>query len=217
MSVVLPELELRYFLLRAIEEIKADKDKFADLIFGSLQPIGNFDIKREFKSLFAKENPYNIKIGIAINTSLFPAVHIYLPQEEEDIKGLGMSPTFSYEPGPDDEEGEPTLGVVVEDDEIYFNSRYSLMIVDVNADTVLLLYHVLKFMFYRYAQMLDTSGFHNVKISGNDLVTEQNVVPNAFARNLNISFSYVFSTRNAITQAVGKELLVDEDIDMQKP
>jgi len=168
---------------------------------GRFHRTGEFDLLREAQTLFLKTDPIKVKFGMNIATADFPCVHIILPQEEQTNQSLGASP----------DSFEDTDGGVAEVDESYFRVRYSLMILAANADLVILIYQVLKYMFLRYLIVLELDGFETIKIGGNDLITEQNMIPqNVYSRNINLDFLYTTQTINKITLAAANSLVVDK-------
>lgn len=207
MSIFFSEYYIRKYLLVAMEEIKDDPIGFADLIFGDILPLGQFNIKNEFKNLFSTDTPFKIKFGLNVASENLPAVHIYLPGETLNPVVLGSDPEFDL-----DEDIETKVN---EENTFRFNTKYNLMIVDKNADSVIIFYHTIKYMLLRYSHLFEIDGFINLKIYGNDLITEQNLIPmTIFSRSITLDFDYEFISRNAYYYSVGTSLKVDPKIEM---
>lgn len=208
MSIFVAEYYIRKYLTLAMVEIKDDPDKFADLIYASLPAIGDFDIKAEFKRIFAGDTPFKIKFGLNVDSENLPAVHVYLPAESSEPNMIGSDPEY------DGDDGDVDTHKVFEINNFRFQTKYTLMIIDKNADSVLILYHTLKYMLLRYSILFENDGFQNLQISGNDLITEQNLIPmTIYSRNLMINFTYENETQNVYYYETGSSLKVDPKIE----
>ncbi len=204
MQLFMPEFYLRSFLLRAQSDIYnsiiADvNDNLITKIFSGIGSSGEFNPAVEAQGIFSpNNNPIKIMLGLNIDTANLPSAHIYLPNTDVSFQGIGNSPSLIRD------NTNPNSPLIAENNETYYNSIYSVLLVDKNADSLILIYNTLLFMMLSYISEMELIGFMNLKISGNDFVTEQNLIPQTlYARNINFAFEYTQISQNDITFPAG--------------
>ena len=185
-NVVIPEMLIYGYLKWYLELIKAsiefsNTESIIDLVFNGVSSIGKYDPIKESKRIFSKEDSIKIKFGMNINPAELPAIHILLPDENIEWESIGWSET--------ELEKDDNTSVSIGD--VDFNTAYSLIIVDKNADSVVYIYHILKYMILSTHENLELDGFKTLKISGRDLIQQQGLIPiDVYSRNLSLSFKY---------------------------
>lgn len=155
---------------------------------GQLQ-IGNFNYKEQAKNVFLKSaseaRKLQITIGYNLERAHLPTIHIILPSESSDSKGIGYGEGYiPYEVN----EVEGTFYKKFTD---VYRSSYSLMITSDNANEVVMIYHVLKNLFVSIFEVFEKEGLRDIKFSGQDLQFNNELMPTTiFHRNLSIDFFY---------------------------
>ena len=176
-------------------------DNYITEMFGAVGSSGDFNPLVEAQAFFSSSNnPIKVKIGITISTADLPAAHIYLPRTDTSFQGVGNSPAYFVDNNLQ----------IEEEDETYNHAVYSIMIVGDNSDKVVLIHSVLYFMLLKNISNLESDGFMNIKLSANDLITEQNLIPSTiYARNISLTFDYSLTSINMMMQPQGSSLIVD--------
>ena len=186
------------------------RDNYITEMFGAVGSSGDFNPLIEAQAIFSSSNnPVKVKIGINIATADLPAAHIYLPRTDTNFQGIGNSPNYFVDDNLQ----------IEEEDETYNHAVYSIMIVGDNSDKVVLIHSVLYFMLLKNISNLESDGFMNTKLSANDLITEQNLIPSTiYARNISLSFDYSLTSINMMMQPQGSSLIIDKpNLDIKNP
>lgn len=185
-DAIIPEIIIYNFLKHFCDVLKESieqnsNDSIIDEVYKGIEKIGRFDPISESKRIFEKKDSLNIKFGLNINSADFPSVHIILPDEHIEWETIGWDTEYI--------ENEDNTNTEL--NSIHFTTDYNLLILDKNADTVVYIYHILKYMFLSYHTQLELAGFETLKISGRDLIQQSGILPlEVFSRNLTLSFKY---------------------------
>lgn len=148
------------------------------------------DIEIETYNYFEQAQRIIIKSGLQINlgynseVSKMGCVHILLPSESSDAVGIGGDE--GYQGYKEEVNGEFSPIFTQR-----FNTTYNLLISSENALEVVVIYHFLKACFLSMHDNLELYGFQNLKMSGNDITMQTDLVPtHIFHRSLTLSFGY---------------------------
>ena len=185
-NAIIPEITIYHYLKYFLKLLKDSVDfssteSIIEEIFFGVEPIGNYDPIKESRRIFSKVDSLYLNMGFNINPAELPAIHIILPDENLEWEGIGWSAEL--------EENED--GTSTERKEVSFNTAYNLIILDKNADAVVYIYHILKYLFLSFNVNLELDGFQTLKISGRDLIQQSGLIPvDIYSRNLTLSFKY---------------------------
>jgi len=214
---IIPEYFIYTFLERLVTDIRtsieadttSDKsENYIHEIFGNVT-IGKFNPKREAINLFTTsdddtkdDDAFKVRIGFSTEGADLnkPLILIMMPNENQTMKEIG-------EIGESEEFGN-TDGFVYSRKS--YDSKYSLMIVAMNADRVVMLYRVIQSMFMIYQTELEHYGLINMNIEGADLVQDKatQVPENIFSRVLTLSFIHTISMRNKFYENNSTSMLI---------
>lgn len=216
-NVFLPEIQIYNYLKSILSILKSsietdENNNYITTIFRGQSAIGNYNPVKEAKAIFRKEDALKISFGFNLSTTNLPAVHIVLPDESVDFEGIGFSENY------DRVLQEDGSTIDTEYHNIRYSSEYSLLIVDKNADSVIYIYQVLKYMLLCNFQNMQLDGFMNLKISGRDLVNIPNMVPQSmYSRNIILSFKYEYEFASINVPQFGSSLKVKKEfLDMEQ-
>lgn len=188
---------LKYMIGYTEENSKIDNKNFNLLwrIFGGdecyPQPkMGNLNLYEQSLELF-KGDEANRGITVSVGYNLQrvetgePSIHILLPSENQDSSSIGMGAGY-YGNFVDETDGVGLTSLSIDS-----AATYNLMITTDNVNEIMIIYHWLKSCSLSFSTQFELEGFKNVKIGGNDLqFNDELVPPNIFHRNFNLSFSY---------------------------
>lgn len=198
---VIPEIVIYNTLLNMIDfTIKNSKVENKDFrllwrIFGGNDcypkaTLGNLDLYEQALHIFREENGgRGIKVSIGYNLQRVetgePSIHILLPSETTDSAPIGFNRGYL---GNVIDAGD-NIGVpILEADSMV---TYNLMITADNVNEMMIVYNWLKSISISFSTQFALEGFKNLKIGGNDLqFNDELVPPHIFHRNFNLSFSY---------------------------
>lgn len=126
---------------------------------------------------------FDVNIGYNTEVSKMGCVHILLPSESSQPTGIGGNDGYQ-----DELEFLNGFSPVFSQS---FGTTYNLLISSENSLEVLMIYNFLKASFLSMHEHLELYGFQNLKMSGNDIQMQQDLVPtNIYHRSLTISFDY---------------------------
>lgn len=193
--ILIPEvkiLEIFETVLKAVEvDFHQEVDESNTLlykIFGTNQ-INKFNFYEQAKDIFLRQNDHPRKIGVRMmfdsSRAHLPTVHITMPSETPSADGIGV------------DEGYQDDIVDFNRLELYrtytraFDSTYNCIITSDNATEVLCIYHLVKSMLISIFDTIEFSGIRNIKLSGQDLQINSDLVPtNLFVRGVGINCMY---------------------------
>lgn len=196
--IFVPEIVL-YKLLNSIlslikrdykEAVKKEDSYLYRILSGNF--IDKFDYYEQAKELFLREvsHPRVIEIRqfFDISRATLPTIHLSLPGENTEFASIGMDQGFED-------------NIVTLDRRIYptvnnpFATQYNIISTSENPMEVLLIYNVLKASMTSLMDSINLLGFKNVKIGGQDLQINSEIIPqHVYLRALTFSAYYEFTT-----------------------
>lgn len=203
--IFVPEAVLFKLISDAITALKTDYsskgDKTTTLLYQMFygMVIGKFNYYTQAVDLFSRDSthPRHIETRLFFDAQRaeLPTIHISLPGERSINDGIGVDAGYR------DPVFKDATGTVGEDDfEIgtyqytytrRFEATYNIVITSDNTFEVLLVYHALRTMLISLFDSVQLSGFANPKLSGNDLmINEELVPPGVFFRAISINTEY---------------------------
>lgn len=138
-------------------------------------------LKQAEKILISKG--FAVNLGYNTEVSKMGCVHILLPSENSQPTGIGGNDGYQ-----EDLEFDDSFSPIFSQS---FSTTYNLLISSENSLEVLMIYNFLKASFLSLHEHLELYGFQNLKMGGNDIQMQQDLVPtNIYHRSLTISFDY---------------------------
>lgn len=163
-----------------------------------------FDYFVQAKSLLIDKR-VEVNMGYNLENANKACVHIMLPNESGSPLGIGGDE--NYQP-----QINTTKGGEDYNQEVFtkrFDSTYQLIITSENLFEVLIIYHYLKSCFISLHYHLELLGLRNLKIGGQDINMQQNLVPkNIFHRTLTLNFFYESNIPNFIKNKIIKQFQI---------
>ncbi len=199
MANLFPEIKLKVFLDNALSYLQTDyvantatptKSFLYRITNGNV--VDRYDFYEQSKAIFIKTNddPRKLKTRLFFDRerAAIPTIHITLPNESPKSDGLGFDSGFN-EPIFDDT--AETFTTVYNRN---FQTTYNIIVSSDNTFEVILIYNVLRALLIGLIDTLNNNGYQNIKISGNDLSINPDIVPpNIFMRNVAVSFEYDYA------------------------
>lgn len=189
--IFIPEIQIYNTLNLILKHIKDDYNSNVTeetLLYRLLKgnEIEGYDYFLQATNLFLRDETHSRKINTTISFNAqkanVPTIHITLPSEQTDLNGINVDQGIydSY------------LGYRTSNDTLRrcFTTKYDLLITSDNSSEVLLIYHVLRACLISFIPQLETRGFMNIKLSGQDIRISSEFVPNMFMKSIGLSFSY---------------------------
>lgn len=199
--LLLPEQRLKAlmdFFLQFISEDYLFK-LFGNQTFGK----GEYNYFENAKALFLRgiDSPRKVVCNIFFNQARqnLPTIHIALNQDiPGEGNGLGFDP--GLDTNPSENQFSDTFSRV-------YSARFNIIFTSDNSFEVLLMYNVIRALVQGNPELLELSGLSNIKLSGQDLVlTDYLMPPNIYARGFIIDCLYEITVpsiniQQGITQA----------------
>ena len=199
--LLLPEQRLKAlmdFFLQFISEDYLFK-LFGNQTFGK----GEYNYFENAKALFLRgiDSPRKVACNIFFNQARqnLPTIHIALNQDiPGEGNGLGFDP--GLDTNPSENQFSDTFSRV-------YSARFNIIFTSDNSFEVLLMYNVIRALVQGNPELLELSGLSNIKLSGQDLVlTDYLMPPNIYARGFIIDCLYEITVpsinvQQGITQA----------------
>lgn len=215
--MIIPEIILQYTIKSVLDLINDDWDgavKKEDTILYSMfykddngfpLVMNKFNYLDQAKAIFLRSvgDPRKLQVSVGYNLerSGLPTIHILLPNEVEDQKGIGMG--AGYQDDFEDQE----QGVWAESFTNVFKSTYNLMITSDNSSEAVLIYHTLKNVLFSVFEHLELMGLRDPKFGGQDLQFNNDLVPpTTFHRNLLLTFFYESTVKSIFNQKFIKNM-----------
>lgn len=202
--ILLPEQRLKTlidFYLDSIDE------EYLFQLFGNQSFGDGYDYFSNARELLlkTKDNPRKINCNIFFNRDRqgLPTIHIGLNQDIlGEGNGLGFDPSVQL----DDEE------------EIYrdahtrtFSARFNIISTSDNTFEVLIMYNVLRSLFQGNPQLLQKAGLCNPKLTGQDLILTDYLMPsNIYARGLILDCLYEVTVPSLRKESFVKNIFINQ-------
>lgn len=193
--ILIPEVKILEIIDIAIKTVEIDyystidtKSTLLYKIFGG-NKIGKFDFFEQAKDIFLRsvDHPRKIATRMLFDTSRagLPTIHVTMPAENASSDGIGIDEGYV------DSELDTVHKKVITTYTRGFDTTYNCIITSDNATEVLCIYHLLKSMLISIFDTIEFSGIRNVKLSGQDLQINSELVPiNLYSRGIGISCLY---------------------------
>lgn len=132
----------------------------------------------------SKANPRFIETHLFLNPNRFtlPTIHIGLPNENPGPHGLGFDTLYNF--GQMEDLTNNSVS------ERAFNSRFNLVFTSDNTNEVLIMYYVMRACLIGNVEFLEMNGLRNPSFSGADILLNQDIAPQTYARALHIDCFY---------------------------
>lgn len=191
-AIILPEVIIARFLEAAIATIRKDiemclsgeeKNTILYQLLGENadgQPIkiNNYNYFNQAVKIFSNPANLNVFIGYNAQVTTALAVHIILPGEQASECPLGEGQEW------DEAAGQFSYSQWLE-------AQYQIIITSDNSNEAMIAYNVIKSMMLMYAPNLDLMGLKIPRISGGDIVIQQDIIPvNVFHKAITLGFKY---------------------------
>lgn len=217
--IFIPEKKIYQTLLNLFKFVRVD---FADnsneqntflyyLFGGDVDDNKNANYFKMSKELFISRNndsPRKVEVSYGFNGDRAdsPTIHILLPSESEQNKGIGNNIGF------EDFDINELTSESVENMTTSFNSQFNLLLTSNSQVEVIIMYNFLKSMLFALRYDMELNGFQNVTLTGNDMMFNQEFLPNTFSRNFNINFTYDFTVKGLYYHKIIESLSANGDI-----
>lgn len=144
--------------------------------------MNRYNYFQQAKKIFQNLQNLTVNIGYNFEVAKLISFHIILPSEQASSIPIGEDEGYRTE----EEDGVTQLKFCQ-----MFSSNYQIMITSDNSSEVNLVYHVYKSLLIALVPHLSTRGLLNPKLSGNDIVFQDDAMPmGIFHKVLNLSFEY---------------------------
>jgi len=200
-AIIIPELiihrtltKLLEFITKDCEDATDEKDTLLYKLLGEDEDKNILKMNRvifydQAKHIFTKKDKIKVNYGYNMESSDDLALHIILPSEN------GRDAAIGGDEGYDPDNFEPTIEVPERPYEIkytqLFDANYQIMITSSNQTEIMIVYHILKACLLISMNYLELNGLRTSKVSGGDLLIQQEYVPNhIFSKVINLSFVY---------------------------
>lgn len=188
MTLLLPEQRLKTLMDFYLKFVNEDYlfSLFGNQTFGD----GGYNYFDNAKALFlrTKDNPRKVECNIFFNQARqsLPTIHIALNQDMPgEGNGLGFDPGYEL--------NEAETGVLATFSRVY-SARFNIIFTSDNSFEVLIMYNVIRALVQGNPVLLDMLGLSNIKLSGQDLVlTDYLMPPNIYARGFIVDCLYELS------------------------
>lgn len=208
-GIILPEVIIKDALENIIRYIRTDLknnplDETQTILYKILgvteegKPIkmNRYNFFDQARKMFEKVGSLTVNFGYNLDVSQDISLHIILPAEQPVNPALGEDEGYGDEL---DDQGKVQQKFVQ-----LFNSNYQIMITSSNSTEVNVIYNVLKAMFIAITPHLSLMGLLNPKVSGNDVVFQDDLIPpTIYHKALNLTFTYEL----IVPQLVVKEIV----------
>lgn len=207
--IFIPERKIYQTLLNLFKFVRVD---FAEstseqstylyhLFGGDVDDNKNINYFKIAKELFISRNndsPRKVEVSYGFNSERTdsPTIHILLPSESEQNKGIGNNVGF------EDFDIDEELNESTEKLTTSFSSQFNLLLTSNSQIEVIIMYNFLKSMLFALRHDMELNGFQNSTLTGNDMMFNQEFMPNTFSRNFNLSFTYDFTVSSIFHQKI---------------
>lgn len=184
--MIIPEIQIKKIIDYVLKKVWTE-DRYIYEVFNSIK-LNEWNFVENGKKLFdqSPKNPNRVESFLFFNQNRagLPTIHIVLPGEMPggDL-GLGFDRGESL--------GNCDSELVVKTQSRIFTAKYGIVFTSQNTLETIIMYNLFKSFFIGNDSLLHLNGISNVKISGNDIILEQDLIPaNIYSRTLNIEFIY---------------------------
>ena len=166
------------------------------------QPIhmNAYNYFRQAVKIFS--NPANLEVHLGYNAQVTTAlaVHIILPGEQAANAPLGEGQEW-------DAEADQFMYTQ------WMDAQYQILITSDNASEAMIAYNVLKAMLLMYAPNLDLVGLRIPRVSGGDIILQQDIIPpTVFHKALTLAFKYEVTVPTRLRSQVVKAISYNYNI-----
>jgi len=216
-AITIPEIII-YNTLETIKKVLKDDivenvaDSKKSILYRMLgensdgQPIrlNNYNYFEQAKRIFSKTQFLSVNFGYNFQVAKDLSLNIMLPAESSCDSSIGLGEGYITETETDSVGNEikrETLTQMME-------SNYQIMISGDNSSEVSVVYNVLKSMLLILSPHLELLGLRLPKISGNDVMMQDDLIPVAvFHKVLNLSFKYELTVPKTVCDEVIKNFV----------
>lgn len=184
--MIIPEVQIKKIIDYILKKICVDS-RYIQRVFDSVK-LDDWNFVENAKKLFDQDpkNPNRVESFLFFNQNRagLPTIHIVLPGEMPggDL-GLG------FDRGEELSICNPE--VIIKTQNRVFSAKYGIVFTSKNTLETIIMYNLFKSFFIGNDNFLHLNGVSNVKLSGNDIILEQDLIPvNIYSRTLNIEFLY---------------------------
>lgn len=213
-AIILPEVIIARALNAMVKTIRDDieltlpQDEKQTILYQLLgvneddQPIhmNAYNYFRQAVKIFS--NPANLEVHLGYNMQVTTAlaVHIILPGEQASNSPLGEGQEW----GADANQFMYSQ---------WMDAQYQILITSDNSSETMIAYHVLKAMLLMYAPNLDLVGLRIPRLSGGDIIMQQDIVPpSIFHKALTLAFKYEVVVPTRLRSMVLKDISYNYNI-----
>lgn len=211
-GMVLPEVIIYNALESIIKFIRKDLDNnnehetvlyrlIGEGADGKELKMNRWNFFRQAKKIFLDKGNLSVNFGYNFEVAKIISLHIVLPSEEAAESAIGQDEGY---------------GDTVDEEKVQeyftqnFRSNYQIMITSNNESEVLTVYHILKSMLIMIIPHLEISGLRLNKISGNDVMFRDELMPNGtFHKVLNLNFNYELKVPQILRKDIIKGIVFD--------
>lgn len=195
MSIIVPEVKIYNTLLGIVNalrtNVKGTPAGEEDILYkllgvnedGKPIKINRFNYYQQAKAIILNPEKLKVNFGYNLEVAKDCALHIIMPSESGEGDGIGVNQNYV-------------------NDETYtqmYNTTYQIIISSDNSSEVNLVYTILKCMLQMYTQHLSVQGLLLPKISGQDIMFQDNLIPpTLYHKALNLSFRYDLNVPNEL-------------------
>lgn len=212
----IPEITIYKILKNILLQLREDVDKSVEESFikqflvdfqGDSIKIEDKDYLKEALKIFRKEEGNarkpDVYIGYNTHRQNIPTIHIMLPNESSGISdGIGMDEGYV--------EGLEFNGTYRGNKTRSFQANYNIVISSDNMIETVVMYHVIRAYFIAIVEDFDIKGIRNLKIDGEDIRINSDLVPiSIYHRALKLSFFYESTVPNINANIIASDIVPD--------
>lgn len=205
--ILIPERQIKLIIDLVLNKID---EQYLLSVFGD-QKLGVYDFFENAKTIFLKkqDNPRLIESHLFFNRdrAALPTVHLSLPSEV-----MSGDNGINFESEVEFSESDPTLFREISSKS--YGGKYNIIFTSNNTFEVLIMYNVFKSFFQGNISLLELNGLRNVKISGNDIILNEGIVPEGvYSRVFSLECVYTFRAPSfGLKESVGGVTLNNQEV-----
>ena len=171
---------------------------------GQAIKINNYNYFEQAKKIFSKPQFLSVNFGYNFQVAKDLSLHILLPSESACEGSIGIGEGYISEEENDSNGKKKVRNTLTQ----MMECNYQIMITGDNSNEVGVVYNILKSMLLILSPHLELLGLRLPKISGNDIVMQDDLIPVAiFHKVLNLSFKYELTVSKLLCEDIIKNFV----------
>lgn len=161
---------------------------------GNKLVMNRYNYYVQAKKIFLDPHNLTVSFGYNFDVAKIVALHIVLPAEQPAGSAIGQ------------DEGFDTGDIFTQN----LQSHYQIMITSNNGSEGMVVYHVIKSMLLAIIPHLELSGLRLNKISGNDIMFRDELMPNGlFHKVINLEFNYELKVPQLLSHEIIRGIVIE--------